>query len=100
MFGRAFDAAAFFTHQIQLATGQPRGQGVEDVIGKVLGLGQKHHRCIELALGRGHAEMAALGEASVQRSLVAGVPAPAMGVGQATEQIIGGQAGQQHRALE
>lgn len=40
LLGRAFDAAAFFTDQVQLTTGQARGEGVEDVIGQVLDLGR------------------------------------------------------------
>ncbi|MNY16065.1 hypothetical protein D3C86_1493110 [compost metagenome] len=39
LFGGAFDAAFFLADQVQLAAGQPRGQGVEDVIGQILGLG-------------------------------------------------------------
>ncbi|MNY20181.1 hypothetical protein D3C86_1536510 [compost metagenome] len=100
LFGGTFDAAFFLADQVQLAASQPRGEGVEDVVGQVLGLGQKDHRCIELALGRIHAKMAALGEAGVQRGLIAGVPAPAMSFGQAAQQVVGGQTGQQHRTLE
>jgi hypothetical protein len=44
--------------------------------------------------------MAALREARIQGRLIAGVPAPTMGLGQAAEQIVGGQACQQDRTLE
>ena len=40
------------------------------------------------------------GKPRVQGRLIAGVPAPAMGIGQTTQQVVGRQAGQQHRALE
>jgi hypothetical protein len=32
--------------------------------------------------------------------LIAGMPAPAMGGGEAAEQVVGGQTGQQQRTLE
>ncbi|MOA46362.1 hypothetical protein D3C78_1688660 [compost metagenome] len=90
MFGGTFDAAFFLADQVQLAAGQPRGEGVEDVVGQVLGLGQKDHGAIESALRCVHAKVAAPVEAGVQRGLIAGVPAPAMGIGQAAQQVVGG----------
>ena len=90
LLGRAFDTAALFTDQVQLAAGQARGQGIEHVVGQVFGFGQEHHRCLERLLRRVHTKMAALGKACVQRRLITGMPAPAMGVGQFAQQIIGG----------
>ncbi|MOA44685.1 hypothetical protein D3C78_1670000 [compost metagenome] len=100
LLGRPFDAAAFFPHQVHLSPGQARRHGIEDVVGQVLGLGQEHHGRVEPTLGYVHAKVAALREASVQRGLIPSVPAPAMGIGQTAEQVIGGQAGQQDRTLE
>ena len=91
---REFDTAALFTHQVQLATSQARGQGIEQVVGQVLGLGQEEHGAFEPSLRRIHPEMAALGKTCVERRLVAGMPAPAMGIGQPAQQVVGGQARQ------
>lgn len=71
----------FLPDQKQLGTGQARGHGVEQVVGEVLGLGQENHRRIKRALRHVHAELAALGEACVERGLVTGMPAPAVGIG-------------------
>ncbi|MNO99814.1 hypothetical protein D3C76_915950 [compost metagenome] len=100
LFGGTFDAAFFLADQVQLAAGQPRGEGVEDVVGQVLGLGQKHHGAIEPAFRCIHAKMAAPLETGVQGGLIAGMPAPAMRLWQAAQQVVGGQTGQQHRTLE
>ncbi|MNM44506.1 hypothetical protein D3C81_554050 [compost metagenome] len=100
LLGRAFDAALFLADQKHLTTFQARGYGVEDVIGQILGLGQKHHGRLESLFGHIHAKMAALGETGVERGLVTGMPAPAVSVRQAAEQIVGGQTGQQNRTLE
>lgn len=100
LLGGAFDAAAFFAHQVQFGARQTGGHGLEDVISQVLGLGQEHHRRIECAIRHIHPEMAALGKPCIQRRLVAGMPAPAMGIGQPPQQVVGGQAGQQHVALK
>jgi hypothetical protein len=98
LLGRPLDTA-FSRRPETPHAGQARSHGVEDVIGQVLGLGQEHHRAVELALRDIHAKMAALGKARIQGRLVAGMPAPAVSGRQATEQVVGGQTGQQHRTL-
>jgi hypothetical protein len=94
LFGGAFDAAAFFAHQVQLGARQPCRHSLEDVVGEVLGLGQEYHGSVEGTLRYIHPEMAALGKPRIQRRLIARMPAPAMGIGQAAQQVVGGQAGQ------
>ncbi|MNM56620.1 hypothetical protein D3C81_677950 [compost metagenome] len=100
LLGRTFDAAAFLADQVQLTAGQTRSQGVEQVIGQVAGLGQKQDGGVEGLGWRFYAEVAAPGEACIERRLIAGMPAPAMGRGQFAEQVVGRQTGQQQRALE
>ncbi|MNN69082.1 hypothetical protein D3C81_1848390 [compost metagenome] len=44
--------------------------------------------------------MAAASKAAFEHGLVTGMPGPAMGHGQVAEQVVGGRAGEQQRALE
>ena len=44
--------------------------------------------------------MAAAAETAVEQGLVPGVPGPAAGLRQLAEQVVGGQPGEQQRALE
>ncbi|MNO68891.1 hypothetical protein D3C76_597350 [compost metagenome] len=100
LLGRAFDTAAFLPDQVQLAPGQARRQGVEQVGGQLTGLGQKQHGAVEGHRGRFDTVVAAAGKAPFEHGLVAGMPGPAMGHGQVAEQIVGGRTGDQQRALE
>ncbi len=92
---RRFDACTFFPDQKQLATGQTRGQGVEQVVGEVLGFGQEQHSGLEGLGGGVCAEMSTLAEAGIQRGEIPGMPTPAPRVGQRAQQIVGGKVGQQ-----
>ena len=98
LLGRPFDAGAFLANQKQRAAGQTGRQGAEQVVGQLAGFGQEQYRGVEPAVRRAHAELAAPGESGLQGRLVTGVPAPAVGLGQLAEQVIGRQPGQQRGA--
>ncbi len=100
LLGSRFDTATFLADQKQLASGQSRGQCIEQVVGQVTRLGQEQHRGFKGGLWRFDAEIHASFKTCVQGRLITGVPAPSTCVRQFSEQVIGGQPDQQQRALK
>ncbi len=100
LFGRAFDAAAFFANQVQLTAGQARRQGIEQVGSQFTGLGQEQHGAVEGHLGWLDTIVAATGKAAFEHGVIARMPCPGLGLRQLAEQAISGGAGDQQRALE
>lgn len=100
MLGSRFDAATFLADQKQLASGQSRGQCIEQVVGQVTRLGQEQHSGFEVSLWRFDTEIHAPFKTCVQSRLITSVPAPSTGIRQFSEQVIGGQPDQQQRSLK
>src|SRR5690606_37871370 len=92
LFGCALDTATLFADQIQIASAQTSGQSLQQVVGELARLGQEQYGAGKGRLGRLGAEVATPGEARIQNALLAGMPAPAMGVRQLAEQVVGRQA--------
>lgn len=90
LFGRAFDAAAFFANQVQLTAGQARRQGIEQVGSQFTGLGQEQHGAVEGHLGWLDTIVAATGKAAFEHGVIARMPCPGLGLRQLAEQAISG----------
>ncbi|MCY1464286.1 hypothetical protein D9M71_822880 [compost metagenome] len=92
--GGTFDTGAFLADQVQRLAGQARGEGGQQVVGQFAGLRQEYHGAVERRFGWRHVEPGAPGEAGFQGRMLAGVPAPAAGLGQLAQQVVSGEAGQ------
>ena len=80
LLARALDPAALFADQEEFAAGQAGGQAGQQVVGQFAGLGQEQNGRSPGAGRRARVETATVGEAGVQLRLLAGVPAPALGL--------------------
>ncbi|MDT4870279.1 hypothetical protein FQZ97_1053510 [compost metagenome] len=94
LLGGTFDTGAFLADQVQRLAGQARGEGGQQVVGQFAGFRQEHHGAVEARFGWRHVEPGTSGEAGFQGRMLAGVPAPAAGLGQLAQQVVSGEAGQ------